>query len=98
MANFSFLEKHVNIMKTYHSYIWIVTQTGLAKYREFLKMKANSKGKYCEYEVIIQCDFLTVSHNDKCQGCGGSANHGVHIYLSLHVQHSTQSQMPTWQR
>jgi len=57
MANFSFLEKHVNIMKTYHSYIRIVTQTCLAKYREFLKMKENSKGKYCEYEVIIQCDF-----------------------------------------
>jgi len=91
MTNFSFLEKHVNIMKTYHSYIWIVTQTCLAKYREFLKMKENSKGKYCEYGVIIQCDFLTISHNHKHQGCGGSTIQWVHVYLSLHIQHSTES-------
>jgi hypothetical protein len=84
-------------MKTYHSYIWIVTQTCLAKYRELLKMKENSKGEFHENEEIIKCNFLNVCHNDKDQGCERSANHWVHIYLSLHIKLSTQSDAYLWE-
>lgn len=55
----SFPEKYVDIVKTYHSYIWIVTQTCLAKYRKLLKMKKNEKmmqySKTKHKEVIIKC-------------------------------------------
>jgi hypothetical protein len=43
MWNVSFPKKYVDITKTYHSYVRIVTQTSLAKYRELLKKKQKHK-------------------------------------------------------